>query len=328
MTWDTRYLPPTGSLWQGRTDSPAGSAFFQVIKLLDLREPIKSDQKIIRFALLGFACDEGIRRNQGRVGAAEGPDAIKSTLAKLPIQRQDVICYDAGNIICTDGNLEEAQSALGQVVQLLMQHHIVPIVLGGGHEMAWGHFLGIQPCLQQKKLGLVNFDAHLDMRPLLPQQLGSSGTPFLQIATAMAEANLQFDYNCIGVQRAGNQSALLQTAEEKHAHLLWADDLHQHEIAKCMNFVERIIDQNEMIYVSICLDVFATPYAPGVSAPQTLGLTPWQIIPHLRQLATSGKVTNYDLAELSPPYDQDQRTAKLAAHLIFEIIHHHINDRN
>jgi len=47
------------------------------------------------------------------------------------------------------------------------------------------------------------------------------------------------------------------------------------------------------------------PYAPGVSAPQPLGVLPWQILPLVRQLAASGKVVSYDIAELSPKYDID-----------------------
>jgi arginase family enzyme len=33
---------------------------------------------------------------------------------------------------------------------------------------------------------------------------------------------------------------------------------------------------------------------------------------------------SYDVAELSPPFDIDYRTAKLAANFIYDIIHHHI----
>lgn len=325
MTWDSRYLPPTPALWQGRSDTPNKSAFFQVIEPLDLRQPIKMHEKSTRFALLGFCCDAGIQRNLGRPGAAEGPDAIRAVLAKLPIQRDDVLCFDAGNITCVDGDLEAAQAALAHALRLLMQHHFVPLVLGGGHEVAWGHFLGIQGSDRHRRLGIVNFDAHLDMRPLIDHRHGSSGTPFLQIANAQAQASLDFNYYCIGAQRAGNHAALLQTANEKNVKIVWADDLQLQHSDSATKLIDQAIRENQSLYVSLCLDVFATPYAPGVSAPQTLGLTPWQVIPGLRALAASGKVSNYDIAEMSPPFDQDQRTAKLAAHLIFEIIHHHRN---
>lgn len=317
------YIQPSNTHWTGRADSPDSSCFFQIIKMLNLLDPKVTNTSSFNFGILGFCCDEGIRRNLGRVGAALGPDAIRDVLAKLPIQRTDITCYDAGNIICSDGDLEAAQLALAEAVDHLLQLNITPIVLGGGHEMAWGHYQGIAKHFSQENLGIVNFDAHFDMRPLLPHNQGSSGTPFLQIAKAHEKENKRFDYNCIGAQHAGNTRQLLDAAKQYATHTLWADDLHQNLQEKSSAFIKRIINDNQILYLSLCLDVFAAAYAPGVSAPQSLGLTPWQIIPLVRQLAASGKVTNYDIAELSPPFDIDNRTAKLAANFIYEIIHHH-----
>ncbi|EKD69925.1 MAG: formimidoylglutamase, partial [uncultured bacterium] len=304
-------------------DSPEASCFFQVIQLLDLQKKIPKDTGKSCFALLGFACDEGIKRNSGRTGAAEGPNRIKKTLARLPIQKHNIVCYDAGNITCDDGDLEHAQVALGELVHLLLAHDITPIVLGGGHELAWGHYQGIAEQYPTERLGIVNFDAHFDMRPLSPNALGNSGTPFLQIAQAHESTKRHLDYNCIGIQHAGNTRQLFDTAKRYHANIILADDLHMGFMDKCVNFVDRIVDQNQIIYLSLCLDVFATAHAPGVSAPQVMGLNPWQIVPLVRQLASSGKIISYDLAELSPPFDIDDRTAKIAANFIYEIIHHH-----
>lgn len=317
------YLPPSNSLWQGRPDVPPGSCFYQIIKLLDLNQAITKPDKP-SFALIGFRCDEGIRRNLGRTGAAEGPLAIREILAKLPVQKKDFYCYDAGDIVCEDNDLETAQTELGNAIHTLLKNGITPIVLGGGHELAWGHFQGIAKQYPKENLGIVNFDAHFDMRPLLANNKGSSGTPFLQIAEAHNSNNRRFDYNCFGIQNTGNIGELFKTARNNNAQVIYADDIHLGETQKAHNFVHHVVYYNQIIYLSLCLDVFASAYAPGVSAPQALGLTPWQVIPYVRKLAASGKVVSYDLAELSPKYDIDQRSAKLAANLIFEIIHHHI----
>ncbi len=42
-------------------------------------------------ALIGFACDEGVRRNHGRVGAAAGPEALRLALGKLAINGDSII---------------------------------------------------------------------------------------------------------------------------------------------------------------------------------------------------------------------------------------------
>lgn len=325
MSWNTLYLPPDQTQWQGRADIPPASSFFQIMQMYNLLDPPDIDATERTFALIGFRCEEGIRRNFGRVGAAEGPKAIRHALARLPVQKQNFICFDAGDIICTDGDLEASQQALGEVVAILLKQGMTPIILGGGHEMAWGHYQGIDRVYPTQHLGIINFDAHFDMRPLLPQQKGSSGTPFLQIAQAHQATKRRFDYNCIGIQHAGNIRQLLETAKSYNTKVIWADELHHGQLEKCVDFVDRVIDENEMVYTTVCLDVFAAAFAPGVSAIQPLGLLPWYIFPLIRQLAASGRVVSYDIAELSPRYDIDQCTAKLAANIIYEIIHNHIH---
>jgi formiminoglutamase len=323
MSWNTRYLPPDPNQWRGRPDVPENACFFQIIKTMNLLEEVTFPITQSSFALVGFRCDEGIRRNHGRIGAAEGPAAIRQAFGKLPAQKHNFTIFDAGSVTCADGDLEATQRALGQVVELLLEKNIKPIILGGGQELAWGHYQGIARKYPKNNLGIINFDAHFDMRPLLPKNLGSSGTPFLQIAEAHKSGNRRLDYNVVGIQPAGNIEALFETAKRYNTQMILADDLHLGQKEKCLDFIDRVIDQNEMVYVSLCMDVFSAAFAPGVSANQPLGLYPWHVIPLLRQLAASGKVIGYDIAELSPRYDVDHRTAKLAAVLIFELLHHH-----
>lgn len=325
MNWESRYLPSDPTTWQGRVDIPADSCFYQHIKLLNLlnQEPKKTAP--VTFALIGFKCDEGVQRDLGRTGAFEGPAAIRQRLAKLPIQKSNIHCYDAGNIICTDHDLEASQAALAEVVAMLLKQDIRPIIIGGGHEVAWGHYQGIAKIYPpHKRLGIVNFDAHFDMHPLHPTHRGSATTTFYQVAESHAAEKRHFDYNCIGIQHAGDIRQSFDIAKKHKVKIILADDLHQGLQEKCFDFIDRVVDENELIYISLSLDVFSPAFAPGVGSIQPLGLEPWHIIPLLRQAAASTKVISYDIAEHVPRYDIDHRTAKLAATLIYEIIHHHI----
>lgn len=321
MSWATRYHKPIQKYWRGRTDAPKHAYVFQIVQLLDLRQVIPFAHQLT-FALLGFRCDEGIRRNLGRIGAIDGPIAIREVLAKLPAPHPHITCYDAGDIVCHDGDLETAQKNLSECITMLLQKQIIPIVLGGGHELAWGHYRGIMQTYAQEKMGIINVDAHFDMRSLLDNERGSSGTPFLQIAEAHKKAKRPFDYNCIGIQHNSNIQSLFTTAHEFAVHVLTAGEI-QLDGDKPMHFINRVLRDNDKIYLSICLDAFAEPFAPGVSAPQPLGLFPWHVIPMVRQVAASGKAVSYDVAELSPVFDIDKRTARLAANLIYEIMQHH-----
>ena len=166
-------------------------------------------------------------------------------------------------------------------------------------------------------------DAHFDLQPLHPSHRGSATTTFHQIATAQQASGRHFDYNCIGIQHAANFRQAFEIAKQFNTRMILADDLHQGQNEKGFDFVDRVIDQNDIIYMSLSLDVFSPAFAPGVGTIQPLGLSPWHIIPFIRQVAASGKVICYDIVEHVPRYDIDHRTAKLAASLIYEIIHHH-----
>lgn len=324
MNWEARYLAPDPTVWEGRADIPADACFYQHIRLLNLlrEKPTKNPQTT--FALLGFKCDEGIQRDMGRTGAFEGPTAIRQRLAKLPIQNAAIHCYDAGNIVCIDHDLEKSQQALSEIISLLLKQNIRPIVLGGGHEAAWGHYMGIASVYPAKdKIGIINFDAHFDLNPLDGLHRSSATTAFYQIALAHQDQHRHFDYNCIGIQHAGNIRQQFDIAKKLNTKVILADEMHQGLQEKCFDFVDRIIDENEYIYMSLSLDVFSPAFAPGVSTIQPLGLNPWHLIPLIRQVAASGKVISYDIVEHVPRYDIDHRTAKLAATLIYEIIHHH-----
>jgi formiminoglutamase len=324
MTWESRYLPPDPTVWQGRTDIPVDSCFYQHMQLLNLLSQKPEKSSPAAFAIVGFKCDEGVQRDLGRTGAFEGPTAIRQRLAKLPVQKPNIVVYDAGNVICTDHDLEASQEALAQVIAILLEHNLRPIILGGGHEVAWGHYQGIAHAYpHERRLGIINFDAHFDLYPLHPSHRGSATTAFYQIAEAHRAEKRHFDYNCIGIQHAGNIRQSFDTAKKYNTKMILADELHQGLQEKCFDFVDRVVDENELIYLSLSLDVFSPAFAPGVGSIQPLGLYPWHVLPLVRQAAASGKVISYDIAEHVPRYDIDHRTAKLAATLVYEIIHHH-----
>lgn len=330
-----RYEPPKRSAWQGRVDADA-KRYHEIVSLVDLsHEPARCEPGAC-YGLLGFACDEGIRRNQGRVGAKAGPDEIRRCLGPMPVHGgPEKRVVDFGNIVCHDENLEESQEALANAVTFILQAGIRPILLGGGHEIAWGHYMGIARAFPGLDLGIVNFDAHFDMRPLVKGKYGNSGTGFLQIAEERHKQQLEFDYTCIGIQTYSNTPALFAEANRESVIAVLADDMQRGASANTLTILDQLISKRTALYVTVCMDVFAASCAPGVSAPQVLGLHPWQILPLLQRVASSGKVLSFDVAELSPPFDSQQMTAKLSAAIISTFItwdphqkEHHLSDES
>jgi len=314
------YQPPSPDLWRGRADSLPGERYFQLVECVDLRQQEIAPAQSTTVGLIGFCSDTGIVRNLGRPGAAQGPNALRSALAKLAAPASSLKILDYGNILCVDDDLETAQKNLALVVAELVQKKIKPLVLGGGHETAWGHYQGLAQGKADQGLGIINFDAHFDLRALPASNQGTSGTPFRQIALARQALQQPFSYFCLGIQTFANTKSLFATAAELGVEYIMADTIHLQPLANYLAKLDAFLQTQQAIYVTLCLDVFANTIAPGVSAPQPLGLQPWQVIALLRHVLQSKKVISFDVVELSPPLDPNGCTVQLAANLVAEYL--------
>lgn len=297
-------------VWTGRTDPETDSPrWHQRI------QPLATDS-MPGVALIGFASDEGVRRNHGRVGAVAGPEAIRKALANLAWHRTGP-AFDAGDVVCADGDLDAAQARLARNVAALLDAGHLPIVLGGGHEVAFGSWQGIAEHLSAEaapRIGIINFDAHFDLRD--PSFVHSSGTPFAQIAEQCALRNWPFRYACLGVSRASNTQALYQRAQALDVLVREDREIRSDSLAQIAADVQGFIDSCEVIYLTIDIDVLPACEAPGVSAPAPRGVPLALLEPLLELIRDSGKLRLADLAELNPNHDIDTRTARVAARLI------------
>ena len=325
MTELTHYTPPDAARWIGRVDDLEDRDAFrwhQIIDCLDLSAPAGefAVQTHRGFCLLGYCCDHGVELNLGRTGAARGPEAIRTQLANLPVNFPETArLYDAGDIHCLDGDLEGAQRALAEAVERVLSSGLFPVVLGGGHDVAFGHYLGVSQQLpSSKRLGIVNFDAHLDLRPLRPA--ATSGTMFTQIAANCRDRGADFSYFCVGTQKSANTVSLFRTAKELGVSTVLAKDIDDANLTPVRQKIDTFLSGNDAIYVTICADVFSSAFAPGVSAPQPFGLHPETVLRLLKHVLASGKVVTFDFAEVSPRFDSDDNTAKLAAVFIFALV--------
>ena len=315
------------SNWEGRIDSEDDFHSFrwhQWMEFIDLEDDnLKPFEGKLGFAILGFCSDYGVKLNKGRTGTAHGPMSIRSELSSLPCAfPQDIKLFDAGNIACETCTLEEAQKSLGQAVTKILDLNLFPILLGGGHEIAFGHYQGILNHLKEKqsnpKIGIINFDAHFDLRPY--PKGGTSGTMFKQIADLNAEVDIDYSYLALGIQKHGNTMSLFNTAERLGAEHILAKDMSNGDNFALIEKVDSFIKDQDHIYITICSDVFSSAFAPGVSAPQPLGLDPEKVLVFLKHILKSNKVVSFDIAEVSPRFDQDNTTANLASVIIFSVV--------
>lgn len=304
-------------IWTGRTDSEdgeAGSRWHQKVEKQGIANGI---------GLVGFACDLGVINNKGRPGAKAGPNAIRAALANLAWHQEKQV-LDAGTLIARN-DLEQAQQDYATLINKQLQQQDFVIGLGGGHEIAWGSYNGLLNSIEDddKQIGILNFDAHFDLRKPSPETAPktSSGTPFYQIAKDCEAKGRDFKYACLGVAETANTKALFQVAD--HYQVRYQKDL-DCELQSSKALLSEFLKDIDELYVTICLDVFHASTAPGVSAPSALGIEPNYVIKLLHWLKAQQQSLDFnwrlaDIAEMNPKYDLDTRTAKLAARLVWEM---------
>lgn len=304
--------------WTGR-NSGQELYLHEKVECIDFdKVSTNSFQKTI--AILSYACDEGVKRNQGRTGAIKGPTAIRRQLGKMPNHLDtNTQLLDVGSIQCLDGDMEAAQTALLEKVSLLLEKNAFPIVLGGGHDIAYGHYRGIKKYLGKDKIiGIINFDAHFDLRS--NEQGINSGTPFYQIAQDCKEEGLIFKYLCLGIRKDANDRVLFQTARNLGVSYIENEHFNLHHWIKIESQLQQFINEVDHIYITIDLDGFSSAYAPGVSAPSPMGFSPDVVLECLKLILDSKKIISMDVAEMNPTYDIDNQTAKLAASLVHFVV--------
>ena len=313
------YKPSNPSVWSGRIDSETDYdqyRYHQIVKCAELKEMTDGNEVTI----LGFESDIGVERNGGRIGAVKGPDYFRKNIGSLCWHGDPGGFIDAGNIK-PERDLKAAQHELGKAVFFLLEKKKRPFIIGGGHETAFGHFKGIADFLNkhdpEAKPGILNIDAHFDLRSY--ENGAHSGSSFLQAHDYALEKELDLKYFVYGINSDNNTRHLFNKANDLGAIYCTNQEIFQHEpeaLQKLRNFLQ----SRTHIYLTVCLDVFLSAIAPGVSAPAWNGI----MLSHAQKVfdivKKSGMLMSMDVCELNPEYDEHGKTARVAGTLFSELV--------
>ncbi|MCS7082790.1 MAG: formimidoylglutamase [Bacteroidetes bacterium] len=266
---------------------------------------------LYRVALVGFPVDEGIRRNQGRAGAAQAPSEIRRWLYRMtPASASSVWerTMDLGDL-SVGTSLEADRERLAALIAALLAEGLIPIVLGGGHETAFGHFLGY--VRSGRRVSLLNVDQHLDVRPLREGR-PHSGSPFREALEHPAACVQQ--YRVLGAQRQAVSEHHVAYVRERGGLVHWWDALMGNED---WTFLD---ETPAPILVSFDLDSIRQADAPGVSAPSPVGLSAEWAVSFACRCGRHPAVSSFELVECSPPLDRDGQTARLSALILWSFV--------
>jgi len=266
--------------------------------------------------IAGFPCDQGVALNAGRVGAARAPDLIRGALYRF-MPRPDAgesflsligSMYDLGNVR-PGSTVEKSQALLAEALAPWLSKSVPAIILGGGHEAAFGHFLGyVQSGLAVE---ILNWDAHPDVRELHGGR-AHSGSSFRLALTH--PSGLCRGYTVAGLLRHVTAERHLRFLRDMKATAYWGHDV-------SFGLIDQIFARlSTRCLVTFDMDAVDQAFAPGVSAPAAGGMSP-QLWLHAARLAgRCPYVSSIEIVEVNPAYDRDEQTVRLAGLTVWHFL--------
>jgi formiminoglutamase len=276
-----------------------------------------ASKKIETIVIAGCPDDMGVRLNQGRAGAAEGPNSIRKYLYRMTLPmdgawEEKIRVLDIGNIKTSDDILTTHDRAF-RVAKKVAEAGATFIVLGGGHDFAAPNFLGFAEGLHKAKMGLINVDPHLDVRPL-ENNKPHSGSPFRQIL----DSNVLKGKNFVefGTHPGRNAREHFQYCKKKGVRIfpfqgssmIQSYKTRLQELARTSTVIGATFDMDA------CCD------AEGTSAAPVIGFTAWDLCLAARAAGSQKKVKLFEIAEVAPSLDPTERSSRIAAEMIFSFI--------
>jgi formiminoglutamase len=301
--------PP--SEWKSTSDDPNDEQFGDIVETV----PELDDDRLSEFGavLLGEPFDHAVI---GRKGATAGPAALRESLAGVKTHHFDAgpvgRIGDVGDVMLmldsddpNDVTTELLQEKARVLTTRLHDADTVPVFLGGDNSFTYPN---AAPLLDDGSLGVVNFDAHLDVREVRDEP--TSGTPYRQLLDAGLDA-----YACVGARHFETSSPYAEFVRESGGEIVTAEEVGEDSVSAIDTALESLGDV-DAVFVSVDLDVLDAAFAPGVSAPTPGGISSRELFRMLRLAASDDRVAGFEVVECAPSLDRDDRTVKAGARAI------------
>mgnify|MGYP000206235864 CR=1 FL=1 len=251
-----------------------------------------------------------------RPGSRFGPEAVRQAslaleVMSLPARRdaRSISLHDAGDLHVIH-DLPEMLKRIALVVSEAIRDGKRLVAVGGEHTITLGITSGLKAALGD--IGLVCFDAHLDMRDELLGQRICHATVCRRVVDEIGPENVII----VGARACSPEG--LSFVLEKGIHVITAQEIREKGPSWALKSLRDFLANGKPLHISLDLDVLDPAFAPAVQTPEPLGLTSWELLEMLLGLAESS-IRSFDVVELAPTYDNGQ-TALLAARIIVELV--------
>ncbi|PAE87586.1 agmatinase family protein [Shouchella clausii] len=280
------------------------------------------------FGIVGFPWDGGA--SLGRPGSRFAPEKIREAFAWFANRIENNQVYNVEkrktftlpkNALTDYGNIEIAAYSTDQTfaqaeakLKAVLADHAFPFVLGGDHSISYPLIKALHDQNPGKRIGIIQFDAHLDLVDESPVQGRFSQSSQMRRAIELEHVSAK-DIVQVGV-RSYNYPWYANYLKDIGIHQITAQEVHQSDPLAIAEQIKSVMENVDLVYLTYDMDVLDPAYAPGVGANEPGGLTPVQSFAILDALYPL--VDAFDIAEVNPLYDHQDITTAMAARIMFD----------
>ena len=255
-------------------------------------------------AIIGLTENRGTDNNTGVDKAAE---VIRNKLYALKKGNDTYRIADLGDLQNGE-TLEETQNRLMEVCQFLLQQKVMPILIGGSHDLCLGQYLAYEA--MEQLVSVLNVDAFLNLED------GEDNPPSANYLNKLLthQPNYLFSYNHLA-----HQSYLVDPQAATVLDKLYFESIRLGELREQLSEAEPLIRLADMVTFDIT--AIRSSDAPGNANAQPFGLTGEEACQLCWYAGMNEKLSSIGFFEYNPSLDdRHQKTAAVIATMIWYVI--------
>lgn len=279
------------------------------ILLYNPEEPLDIQQAQI--AIIGVPES---RNSYLNASCSMAPNEIRRQFYQLYRWNKAARIIDMGNLIIGN-SVEDTYEVLSDIIADLMENQVIPVILGGGNDLAFANYRAYEKI--EKVVNLVSVDSRFD--------LGDENQPIRSDAylnkMVLQQPNFLLNYANIGYQTYMNSPESIKLMDD-----LFFETYRVGTMRKDIEEVEPIVRNADM--VSVDISAVRRPDAPGCPHASSNGFYGEEICQIAKYAGVSDKLSSFGVYEYDPTLDYSNQTSQLIAHMLWYFVEGFLNRPN
>ena len=228
-------------------------------------------------------------------GTRNGPKEIIKASHQVELYDEELKCEPFKKIgiktlkpLKIKKNINKAINQIAQINQKILDNKLFPITLGGEHSITSGC---IKPFAKKyKKLTLLHFDAHADLRESYAGEKFSHASAIKRCIDHKNISVISF-----GIRNISAEEIPILKKNKKRISIYWAKDKKKWDLKK---FKKQI--KNRDVYITFDVDGFDSSIMPATGTPEPGGIFWDEALEIIKIASKNSKIVGADVNELAP----------------------------